>query len=160
VFTANAFLRRLGNHTVIMRDGASGARFHYSAEQLRLYSRFDYGLRSNHYSGPDLLMPAGYEEFRRLWAQDADCPSQFVQYDPVTGHITVTGGALDLDEFAPLRPAPPPVPASAPATTPPSEGPLNTPRRRAIVDELIWSQLERDLKGKEAYRLRKEKRAR
>ncbi|KAH9851732.1 hypothetical protein C2E23DRAFT_855786 [Lenzites betulinus] len=160
-YRTHHYLRRLRNNSVILRDNVTGERTHFSVEQLRLFSGFDDGLRRQLFSGPGLLTPGGYEDFRRLWAQDAECPYQFAIYNPVSGNVTIAGLALHIDELAPITQAPPARNAPPPASTGlPVEGAINTPRRRAIVEELMWTHLERDLKGKEAYRQRKDKRDR
>ncbi|KAL7284496.1 hypothetical protein ACG7TL_001787 [Trametes sanguinea] len=156
VFNGNSALTRLRDQSVILRESSTGHRYHFSAEQLRLFGRFDEALRHQHVSGPGRLVPAGYELFRTLWAQDAACPYRFAEYSPDSGITVVEGEHLPVDELAP-----PPAVSAAVSPSPASRVDSGyTPRQQAIVDSLIWSQLERNQRQQEFYRLRREARQR
>ncbi|KAI0637324.1 hypothetical protein C8Q77DRAFT_1071454 [Trametes polyzona] len=157
VYNQHAFLTRRPDNLVVMLDQTTNRRHHYSVEQLRLYSRFDSGIRDGSINGPtDIALPAGYREFCRLWGQDDACPFHFSDYEPTAGLISIERIHLPVDELAPLvRAAGLPVQAPAAAL---GTGPTYSTRRQAIVDDLIWGQLERDMRGREAYRQHIDKR--
>ncbi|KAI0711042.1 hypothetical protein C8T65DRAFT_549482, partial [Cerioporus squamosus] len=157
VFSQHAFLERLRNNQVILRDPRSGTRHQYSTEQLRLYSLFDRALREDRITGPGHIVPGGYEHFRDLWAQDAGNAVQFSEYSPNSGAVVIHGNAVNIDELAPISGR-----AHA-ATTPRTLGSVTTgldPRRQAVLDDLIWDQLYRNQRGRDAYLQRREKRIR
>ncbi|KAI0354530.1 hypothetical protein OH77DRAFT_1426127 [Trametes cingulata] len=130
VFNAHSALIRLRDNSIVLRDSASGTQHQFSVEQLRLFSRFDDAIRGDRIAGPGTIIPAGYDLFRTLWAQDAT-----------------------INDLAPrpalaARPAPAPVPAGSSAAY--------SEHQRAIVDDLIWSQLDRNRRQQEFYRQRRE----
>ncbi|KAL7277451.1 hypothetical protein ACG7TL_008372 [Trametes sanguinea] len=73
-------------------------------------------------------------------------------YSPDTGLVVIAGDHLLVEELAPS------------SSTPSSASPAGradssyTPRQQAIVDGLIWSQLERNQRQQEFYRMRREAR--
>ncbi|OSC97101.1 hypothetical protein PYCCODRAFT_1193157 [Trametes coccinea BRFM310] len=157
VYSRHTFLERLPNRHLVLRSAEGGHRFQFAPEQVRLYSRFDGQLRAGHATGAGLLTPAGYDHFRILWAQDEDCPYQFCEYDGTTGAITVHGSAIAIEELAPVVPrVPPREPVSTPAM--PQDEPRYDARRQAIVDDLIFDQLDRSRKATNAIRARREAR--
>ncbi|KAJ3009418.1 hypothetical protein NUW54_g2618 [Trametes sanguinea] len=85
------------------------------------------------------ITPAGYEGFRVLWAQDAACPYQFCDYNPGSRISTALGSAIDIDELTP---------AEAATTL------QYNSRRQAIVDDLIFKQLNSSLKAQDTINAR------
>lgn len=158
VYTHHAYLERLRNGSIILRDPRTNTRHQYSREQLRLYNAFDHALREDRVSGPGHIVPGGYHDFRDTWAQDTGNRIQFSEYSPGSGTVVIHGDHIDTDELAP-----PAQSAAATTSTTTPVGSVSTgldPRRQAVLDGLIWDQLYRNQKGRDAYLQRKEKRAR
>ncbi|KAJ8473319.1 hypothetical protein ONZ51_g7961 [Trametes cubensis] len=155
VFTRHSFLERLPNNHLVLRSGTSGHRVQYTPEQVRLYSRFDRAIRLGRLEGAGHLSPAGYAEFRDLWAQDDDCPYQFSRYDAETGASTAIGVAIDVEDLAPVSPRVVVRPPDT-ASSSPSADPRYDSRKQSIVDDLIFDQLDRSRKAQAAIRARQE----
>ncbi|KAH9850691.1 hypothetical protein C2E23DRAFT_695657, partial [Lenzites betulinus] len=161
-FTDHSSLDRLPNGNIILHRRPNGGRHQYTTNQLRLYSNFDYALRGDRISGPGLVVPAGYNEFWELWAQDTDCRYQFTAYDAVTGEVDLVGIHLPPDQLAPAADRPAPrmqaVARVSPAAMELSANDRLEARRRTIIDTLMLDQLERGQHIQEEIRARRERR--
>ncbi|EMD41569.1 hypothetical protein CERSUDRAFT_90136 [Gelatoporia subvermispora B] len=95
-------VKRLPNEDMLLTDRSSrsGRRYLYTTAQLRAYAEFDRSLRSGGANLASCPIPAGYEQFQRLWAQDPTCPYQFCSFDRL-GLITFAGQPIPVDELAP-----------------------------------------------------------
>ncbi|KAH9858471.1 hypothetical protein C2E23DRAFT_706808, partial [Lenzites betulinus] len=160
-FSDHSSLDRLANGNVILHRNPGGGRHQYTLDQLRLYSDFDYALRSDRLSGPGLVVPAGYTEFRDLWAQDTQCRYQFAAYDVETGDVDLVGVHLPPDQLAPRTAQTEPViaPRAPPqAFVAPTPNERLEARRRTIIDTLMLDQLERGQRIQDEIRARRERR--
>ncbi|KAH9851429.1 hypothetical protein C2E23DRAFT_712273, partial [Lenzites betulinus] len=159
-FTDHSSLDRLPNGNIILHRRPTGGRHQYTTDQLRLYSNFDYALRGDRISGPGLVVPAGYAEFRELWAQDTECRYQFTAYDAASGEVDLVGIHLPPDQLAPAVGE---ARGRAPARPNPTPAVLNAnerheARRRTIIDTLMLDQLERGQHIQDEIRARRERR--
>ncbi|KAI0629887.1 hypothetical protein C8Q77DRAFT_1160892 [Trametes polyzona] len=156
VFNQNANLTRFQDNSIVLWDTATGHCYKFSVDQLRLFGCFDDTLRNNHIYGPSQIIPASYNQFGSLWAQDPLCLICFSKYSSDSGIITIEGKALPLDDLAPGTPRNlqmGPTPSSAARV----DGGY-TLRQQAIVEDLIWSQLECNQHQQEFHRMRREAR--
>ena len=104
-----SFLRDTDGISGLLKDPNTNTVWRYPSGLLSAFHEFDKLLRRMFSEGDteslNLVVPAGYPDFQRLWNLDRDCTYQFSIYNTTTGSILPAGHPIPVDRLVPVQSA-------------------------------------------------------
>ncbi|THG96070.1 hypothetical protein EW026_g5697 [Hermanssonia centrifuga] len=146
----HAYLTRLTDGSIVLRNTASEARVSFTVDELRAYHRFDALIRQYAVT-QDSIVPGGYGEFQTLWNSDRQNHFQFSEYRALTEDCIIHGAPVPFDTLIPRS-------AQVPPQSNRTRAPELSAARQDTIQELLWESAAANVRRKEWIEKKKKER--